>query len=207
MSGYGHAQEYLMLQTVYPRVRPDIVVWQLTNNDVRDNVYLFDRRALVGGAKRSKPYYDPYADKMEMIYPGGWLLKHSRLYGFLFRGAIVIDDTYQLGILKKIETRRRPRGDNLRAFHERWLRVLEALLKKAMAEYPQTRFYGFSVNAELDTEYRNIFQGAGAVYLPAFYERVNRVEGTDCAPQDYHWTRLGHEVAGRVLVEFFRTEP
>ncbi|MEM7390750.1 MAG: SGNH/GDSL hydrolase family protein, partial [Verrucomicrobiota bacterium] len=136
MSGYGHAQEFLLLNKVYDRIRPDIVVWQLTNNDVRDNVYVFDRKALINGAKKPKPYYDPDTGRMEVVHPGGWWLRNSAFCRFLFHAAVTLDHRFQWKLMKRLEKRRRPKGEQLRALHARGLRVLDALLAKAKAAYP-----------------------------------------------------------------------
>jgi hypothetical protein len=56
VSGYGTAQEYLMLESSAIRYRPDLVLLQFTNgNDVQDNSFALD-------AEKNRPFYMLAAD-------------------------------------------------------------------------------------------------------------------------------------------------
>ena len=204
VGGYGTLQEYMALNTVYDQIKPDIVVWQLSGNDVENNVFEYEKASLVNNNERPRPYFNPQTGKIEIKNPGFFLLQHSDLFRFLFQKFLIVDGKFDLGLFLKIKKDLYPRGAKLVEFRRQGLEGLNQLLKKAMARYPGTKFYGFSVGGGYDQEFEQIFLQNGAGYFPVFHEKVRQIADTDCRPWDVHWNHKGNRVAGKALLQFVR---
>jgi hypothetical protein len=204
VGGYGTLQEYLALKMVYDRIKPDVVVWQLSGNDVENNVFEYEKAALVNNNERPRPYLDPTTGKIEIKNPSFFLLQHSDLFRFLFQKFLIVDGKFKLGLFSKLKNDLYPRGEKLIKFRRQGLEVLNLLLKKSKEKYPETKFYGFSVGGGYDQEFEQIFLQNGAGYFPLFHEKVRQVADTDCRPLDAHWNHKGNRVAGEALLKQFR---
>jgi len=101
VSGYGTAQEYLLLRTQGMAYNPDVVVVGFYNNDLMDNVetnngneFAYPRPVIVRRddvltvANVPVPYHDAQWRRTPTYYqaygqPVRWLLQHSRLFYFV----------------------------------------------------------------------------------------------------------------------------
>ena len=198
-SGYGSVQEFMALEEVYEDVEPDIVVWQLTGNDVRDNVYEFDDNSFLYSQQKPRPYYDLTKGVIRMRNPGPILFDHSILFRTFFRAVYALDARHRWGLLRRIDRLNELTEAEKAQYSDEGLGVLAAVVEKVVTQFPHSLLVGFSVDSEFDAAFGNVFREHGALYLDRFYERIDQVEGTSCLPMDFHWNHLGHEVAGREL--------
>lgn len=205
VGGYGSLQEYLALEEVHPRVRPDIVLWQLTGNDVSNNVYELDDGSIRNNQRR-RPYLLP-TGAITLRDPGFWLFDVSEGFVYLFQKLLIVDHTYRLGLIDRLDSMNAPDPDALDELREQGLAVLDSVVGRAVEKYPETRFIGFSVDARYDRRYRDIFVANGAQYLEAFYREMRVGRRTDCLPLDNHWNHLGNEIAGKALSRRLRAIP
>ena len=200
-SGFGSLQERMLLDEVAPLVKPDMVVWQLTGNDVRDNVFEFDRVSLLRGAKWPKPYLDPETGEIQIRDPSGGWMRRSYLRRFLHRQLRAAHMAGRAQFMESIDLMRALKGRQLEICEKQGLQVFESCLQQAMETYPDTRFVGFCSQAEFAEEFRKIFQRWGTDYLDGFHEAMQQVDNINCPPRDFHWNHLGHQVAGKVIFE------
>lgn len=203
VGGYGSLQEYLALEKVYDRIRPDVVIWQLSGNDVENNVFAFEKAAIANNSQRPRPYLDLDTGSVEINNPGFFFLQYSDLGRFLFQKFLAIDQKFGLGLFSKLKNSLYPRGEERVLLRKQGLQVLDVILRMAMQKYPNTEFYGFCVEEKFDTEFEQIFRSNGANYFRKFRARVDQVGGTDCRPLDAHWNHHGNRVAGRELLKLF----
>ncbi len=204
VGGYGTLQEFMALEIAYDQIKPDVVIWQLSGNDVENNVFEYEKTSLANNNQRPRPYLDLHTGKIEIMNPGFFLLQQSDLTRFLFQKFLMIDQKFKLGLIEKLKQALYPRGEKRKDFQRQGLEVLNRLLNKAQKKYPDTRFYGFNVGGGYDQEFEQIFVQNGAGYFPLFHEYVRQVEKTDCRPFDSHWNHLGNRVAGKALLRLFR---
>lgn len=205
VGGFGNLQEFMILQSIYQAVQPDIVVWQLSGNDVSDNVYRLDNASWYNN-QRPRPYLDLHSEEIVIKNPGFWFFDWILGFRFVYQRLLILDTKYKLGInsflnsfiaLSPVEKEKNTKYG---------LKVLEKVLMMAIEEYPSTEFYGFAVDNIFEDEYKNIFWKAGANYIPKLYDQVDEVEGSNCAPHDSHWNHKGNRVAGDLLSHFFSTK-
>lgn len=81
--GYGTLQEYMILDRYVDAVKPDLILIQLTSNDIINNDFELERRSYFNNDAFPRPYYQD--GNVIMKYPGHFgapryfLQKHSRL--------------------------------------------------------------------------------------------------------------------------------
>lgn len=198
LGGFGNWQEYLTLESVFDEVKPDIVVWQLCSNDVADNVYELDNASFYNN-QRPRPYLNLKNNQNEFNNPGFWLFDWSKGFRFVFNRFLLLDNKYQLGMLNMLNSTIALDEKASEVAKKQGLEVLDRVLIRAMENFPNTKFYGLSVDGNYEKEYENIFVKHGAVYFSEFYNYVDSIEGTNCLPLDNHWNHLGNKVAGNKL--------
>jgi len=200
--GFGTAQQYLLMEKVFAAVQPRVVFWQLTSNDVGENVYTGTD---ISGVQRLRPFYAAGADRFEMRNPSLWLLRHSELAKYVYGELLKIERSRPFGLTRVISWFT-PADDPARSARitREGLQVMEKLVAKARRAHPDTIFIGFSVDSSYDEAYRAAFETQGALYfsgLPAQVQKAGAGARLDCAPVDAHWNHAGNRVAGQVLLQ------
>jgi len=198
IGGFSNLQEYLVLVSVFDKIKPDIVMWQLCGNDVSDNVYELDNSSFYNN-QRLRPYLNVTNNQIKIKNPGFWLFDWSHGTQFVFNRLLRLDWKYQLGLLELLNSTIALDSKEREKYEKQGLEVLEKVLNKAMADFPNTQFYGFSVDGDYDKAYENIFIKNGAMYFSQFYNYIDNIEGTNCLPLDAHWNHLGNKVVGDKL--------
>ncbi len=207
LSGYGSLQEYMVLQSVYDEIKPDIVIWQLSGNDIINNVFELGD-SYVSHEQKPRPYLDLKNNRIVIKNPGFWLLDVSRLLKVLYEMIIELDRRYEIRIRGWLNNTmpHRLNKTEMKKHKQEGLDVLDEVVSRAVRAYPDTELYGFSVDGMWDEAYEKIFFGNGAKYFREFYREVDSVEGTNCRPLDEHWNYYGNEVAGRKLAELLEAD-
>jgi hypothetical protein len=203
VGGFSTAQEYMLLQKVFPSTKPRVVFWQLTGNDLPENVFAGTDISTV---QKPRPYYDPVSGSFAMHTPALWLLQHSELAKYTYGELMKIERSHPFGLnrLIRLFSRERSAQENVQ-ITRRGLEVMGSLLARAQAEYPGTVFVGFSVEREPDADYRAVFESRHALYIPDFPGKMQTTDPgrkLDCAPIDSHWNHEGNQVAARLLRDF-----
>ena len=202
VGGYSSAQEYLLMQKVLASVRPSIIFWQLTSNDVAENVYIGTDLSTV---QNQRPYYDLDTDRFVMRDPSNWLLRRSELAKYLLGEMLKVDRRHDLGLYAfllgaapaptGVAEQRRLAG----------LAVLERMVAKVVRENPGVILVGFAADQASPPEYREIFEKHGALYVASLLADLHRGgRKVDCAPVDAHWNHAGNRIAGQLLADFAR---
>ncbi|MEM7390876.1 MAG: hypothetical protein AAF492_00900 [Verrucomicrobiota bacterium] len=206
-TGYGNVQEALAFEATVNDIQPEIVVWQLTGNDVRDNVFAFDNNSFINGQQKPRPYYELKRGRIQTRDPGFWLFDHSLVFRYLFRRLWALDNAKRWGLMRRIDRLNDFPDARVAALEQDGVEVLGRLLGRLIANHPDVEFYGFAVDQPFDEAFEAVFEQHGAGYFPRFYQAVHTAGDTDCAPRDLHWNHHGHDVAGRRLVELLHSNP
>ena len=77
---YGTSQERMLIEAIFDQVRPDLIVWQLTENDAIDNRFILDDEIPTNN-RRPRPYLDlesgRYAALPAPVYLRGFLRQYA----------------------------------------------------------------------------------------------------------------------------------
>jgi hypothetical protein len=195
IGGFGTTQEYMILKSIYDQVQPHIVVWQLSGNDVENNVFELDNASFYNNQK-PRPYLNLKNDLIEIKNPGFWLFDLSIVTKYLFERTLILDWKYNLGILNFLNSLIALDAHAIKKYEKEGILVLNRTISKIVREFPHVKLYGFSVDGSYDREYSDIFRKHGAEYFNKFYQSINNTKGTNCAPLDLHWNELGNKISG-----------
>ena len=202
IGGFNTAQEYRLLEKVLPVAAPKIVFWQLSSNDISENVHAGTDISTV---QKPRLYYDPASDSFAIRNPAWWPLQHSELAKYLYGELMKIERGHPFGLNKMIGWVAPLPAAPASEVTRRGLLVMERLLAKAMKAHPEIRFVGFSADGGYDSEYRAVFAGQGAAYITGLAKQVRAASAgqrIDCAPIDSHWNHLGNRVAASALLDY-----
>ena len=139
VGGFSTAQEYLLLKKVFDQVKPRIVFWQMSTNDVGENVYAgID----ISTVQKPRTYYDPQSDTFTLRDPALWVLEHSDLAKYLYGELMKIDRSHPFGLGTAIgwitEFKRKVPVDQI---EPRGLQVVKTLVGKAISAHPGHSVY------------------------------------------------------------------
>ncbi|MFN0161687.1 MAG: SGNH/GDSL hydrolase family protein [Burkholderiales bacterium] len=196
--GYGTAQQYLLAHRLLPVVRPRVIFWQLSSNDVAENVFLGVDFSTV---QKPRPYFELGSAAFVTRDPSLWLLRNSEFTRFMLGEALKVDRRFDAGLGRLFAQVAAPAADASNGRTGR--RVLATLVRKLHAEVDGAALVGFAVDeASPDRDYARAFDLPGAHYLSGFAGRLRSSgQQIDCAPVDPHWNHAGNRVAGRLLLE------
>ena len=203
VGGFGTAQQRLLLDKVFDDIKPDFIVWQLSSNDIANNIYELDNSSFYNN-QRPRMYFDLETGGYFMKNPGFWLYDISSAYRSVFWRLFIIDRKYDLGLLDFFNSLIALDKDESRSARRDGLRILKHLIQDARETYG-VPIFAFSVGLNHDEEFRQAFEDSEIIYFAKFAEDPRFVPGTtDCYPLDNHWNRLGNAVAGQKLTELLR---
>lgn len=200
MGGFNTVQQYRLLERVYAQAAPKIVFWQLTSNDVGENVYIGTD---ISSVQKPRLYYDLPTDSFVIRNPSLWLLQHSDLTKYLYGELTKIQRVSPFGLHLLTGWLSPPASLPQDEVVLQGLLVMERMVGKAVRSHPGTMFVGFAVDDMYENEYRAIFERQGAFYYAGMSAQMrDQGEGQriDCAPVDSHWNHHGNKVAATLLL-------
>jgi hypothetical protein len=195
--GYGTTQEFLVLDRYVDEIRPTVVVWQLSPNDVINNLWELESRSLINNNRMTRPYWE--SGRIRMRYPSrSFWMRHTMLGRWLASkiGIVRVD---RLGA-ESIEYRLSENPDLL----ERSLRVTEQVLAAAEERLGDVPIVAFEAEHFdwLGDAFAQIADRLGIVFVPvnaAVAEAKAAGLQVDGQPRDSHWNQNGHRIAGETL--------
>jgi len=203
VGGYGNLQEYMLLEDVYNRINPQILIWQLCGNDIANNRYELDNASFFNN-QHKRPYLNLETGEIEIKNPGFWLFDVSLFAKRLFSRILKLDFKYNMGILSFCNSLICLDSELHEKEYKNGFEVMDYLLKRIKNKYPRLIIAGFNTGPEAEQGFNKIFTSNGYNYLGIFYEHVDNIEGTNCKPLDFHWNILGNRIAGEHLYNLLK---
>lgn len=204
--GYASLQEYMILDKYYDLIKPDIILWQFTYNDIISNDYDFESSSIQNNRMR-RPYYQngniEYLTPRESYGPLYDLINAS----YLFK---LID--IKLDLLKG---KKRILSDDI-AEHTPLIRravntttKIMALVKKRAGDTPIIVFSASDLSW-LDVIDKHLisklFLDNGMHFIPGIHAAVDDAKKSgmivDASPYDVHWNHNGHQIAGKRILDY-----
>ena len=200
--GYGSLQEYLILDKYIDQIKPDIILWQFSSNDLVNNHF-----KLESSAPNNNHMVRPYLGldgKMFYAYPKmkyelEWLSKASKfIQSVSIRVSIVLAERNNYG---NHETDSRPDYPSETALITA---QIMGMVKKRSGNTPVVAFNANDKSWDKDV-FKNSCNSIGIYYISEISEAIeeqkksgNVVDGT---PYDPHWNDLGHAIAGKIIAD------
>jgi hypothetical protein len=200
--GYGTLQEYLIVDRYVDEIRPDVLLWQFSGNDIINNDHALESASTLDNNQMTRPYLEDGAIvhryPTQHRGPLAFVVQHSTLLRLL---------NIRLGFLRgrardAIEFTLGRDDPHFRRAVETTSRIM-AMVRRRVGRIPVVAFSG-DVGPDIYGEaLRAIALRHGFVYVDGVAEAIEaaRAAGTvvDGAPDDTHWNRRGHEIAGAIL--------
>lgn len=195
--GYGSLQEYMILDHHFDIVRPDIVLWQFSANDLINNDHYLEARSPLS-SRMTRPYYED--GRIEYRFAGtGFLARYSRLVRFVdARIAMLRGHGFQAVSLD------RERAGDPHAL-ERSIRTTSAIMRLVKQRTGDVPVVGFLSEGDhfADSLFSALAIANGWDYITGVVDSIAKAKATgltvDGLPRDGHWNRTGHGIAGNVI--------
>ena len=97
--GYGNLQQFLTLERVAQEVEPDIIFWQMCENDPRNDIFELGS-STIETTYRTRPYWNLVDGSVTHRDPAQWPFRVSPLFRALFGRFFVVDAKLNLGLVK-----------------------------------------------------------------------------------------------------------
>lgn len=200
--GYGSLQEYMILDKYYDVIKPHVILWQFCSNDIINNDFDLESASFRNNNQMRRPYLQD--GKIKWLYPkqkSGWLVQTSYLLRLLdIKMNILRAEKYG-----SIE-------DTLSNTHPLFIRAAKTTgeimssVKKRASDVPIVAFSTDKPTWLGDT-YFEICEKNGMHYIPGIPEAMEEAKRNgiiiDYPPYDAHWNKIGHVIAGKIILKYF----
>lgn len=204
--GYGSYQEYLILDKYIDEIKPDIIVWQFSSNDIINNDYQLESKSLRNNNHMVRPYLINGEERL--LYPGqrGNILSSLARRSYLLR---YINVRLNIAVAERkgsIEDDLDPEHPFLKSSAA----ITTQIMRKAIKRAGTTPIVAFNVDKPewLGDTYIRICNSLGIHFVPGVPEAVQSAKNegvvVDGSPHDLHWNAAGHAIAGRLIRDYLR---
>ncbi len=213
--GYGSLQEFLVLDDFIDEIRPDVILWQFCSNDYANNVYELDIRSYPYNNHAVRPYLEGEEIKYRLPLP----LPVLREYSFIADRVLKIYDRYMWktttnDLAEYVERRKlealemsNAEKEAVEALQRRAFDVTNKILGKVRDRAGKVPIYLFQGCGPVTERERSICEMHNLTCMPGITDAVKAWERAGYQVKvrnDGHWNKLGNELVGRSLVDYFR---
>ena len=209
--GWGTLQEYMILDKYFDVIKPDVIVWEFSTNDIVNNSPELETASTINNNDMVRPYLVNGA--VRYILPRSHAatlrllaLRYSRLFYIVLTR---IDRLHAMLPERTVETDTSPNGPA----HPQFLKALATtdeimgMVRKRVGTVP---IVGFTVGSDpiYGPEYIEGLQTAARNHDVTLAEVENDVLDAERrgmivrAEDGSHWNELGHRIAGVALTKF-----
>lgn len=202
--GYGSLQEYMIIDKYYDVIKPHMILWQFTSNDIINNDHELESASFRHNNHMTRPYYKD--GRIERLYPKqnrGWF------YATVQASYILRLVDIRVNILKaekygSIE-------DELSEDHPLFKRAVNTtseimgLVRKRVGNIPIVAFCGINEKWLGDT-FLKICKKYDIQYIQNIPESIEKAKEfgmiVDGSPNDAHWNDVGHSIVGKIILDY-----
>lgn len=197
-NGYGTLQELIVLKEYFAEIQPDLVVWQLCDNDFVNNSHELESRDLLQSNFMTRPYRIGGQDIFRFpVQVGGALLQNSQLARWSYRQ-----------ILARGRKQFDYSNEENKYLASQAIDLTGSLLKEAkshVGDVPMlvfcNRHGGLYSKALVSTNFH---------FTLAVEQAIDAAVGAgakvDARPRDLHWNAAGQRIVGDALVGVIEKE-
>jgi len=206
--GYGTLQEYMILDDYVDEIKPDIILWQFSNNDFINNSFELESSSWKNNNHRTRPYYRN--GQIEYKFPHS-----SWLYRNILRHSYLIKLFYKKIVIRLAKNRGRIPLDDLSLQNPDFKKSIETtskilrLVKKRAKETPIVAFklHGRFKNRDIDKALVDILRELNIFYIHGLVDSLKeeakkRNINYDDRPHDNHLNRNGNLIVGQIISEY-----
>lgn len=201
--GYGTLQEAMVLERWVDTIGPDLIVWQLSGNDIINNLHALETRSRTNNNHMRRPYLEGGRVVWRLPSPYYGALHHLVQSSYLLRLVDIRASIFAAERLGSIEA-------ELVAGHpllEASVAATGAILSMIAARAGDIPVVAFLADpSSWRDRYPALCAERGIAFVPdvpnAIVAAIAAGEVVDGRPHDAHWNQRGHAIAGRLLLDF-----
>jgi len=210
--GYGSLQEYMILDKYFDVIKPDLIIWQYSTNDIVNNSPELEAASTINNNDMVRPYL--VDETVQYILPRNhaaalrlFALRYSRLLYIILNSMDRLRTTLPL---HTVEMESSP-GE---VAHPQFLKALattDEIIGKVRRRVGRVPIVGFIVGADkvvYGPEYIEGFQKVSlnhqVMLADVEYEvlKADRLGTVVIAEDKAHWNEMGHHIASLALTKF-----
>lgn len=206
--GYGSLQEYTILDKYFDLIKPDIVLWQFSSNDIINNDHDLESGSFYNNNHMTRPYL--IDGEIKWLYPmqqGGWIYSAVQ-HSYLLRFINIRLNIFKAAHFGTIE-------DKLSEEHPLFKRSAQTtseimrMVRKRVGDIPIV-----TISADepkwVGNTFLNISQRYKMHYIPGIPETIMKAKkkgvAVDGSPYDGHWNDVGHYIVGEMIFDYLIKE-
>lgn len=207
VGGYGTLQEFMVLEQLFSKIKPHLIIWQVSSNDLINNHPELEGKSLLNNNRMKRPFL--LDGKIEYLTPGH---PHDFLFEFGLDSSvfmIFILNRYDrlqaaLGGTRSIEYVINESKGNLEPFKQTKT-VTTEIFRKAKAVASNTPLLLFLTSSPTERVFidawAEIASSTGLRLNTQVIEELERVDGGTGKVYylDGHWNELGHKIVAETL--------
>ncbi|MEW6169983.1 MAG: SGNH/GDSL hydrolase family protein [Candidatus Omnitrophota bacterium] len=205
---YGSLQEYLALDKYFDKVKPNLVVLQVCDNDFINNSWKLETKSLFYNDFKVRPYL--INGKLEYRYPLNGNIKmflaHSRFFlTVLNRICRLSGILTEKGLLSGcVEKEIYEKGTDFEDFREA-AKITDEIISKLNKRVGKTPLIAFAVDDSQPffQEFRRIFKKNGVNFIEEVPRAILEAQerGQAVRLENGHFNEIGNKICGQVLTE------
>ena len=203
--GWGTLQEYLLLDEWVDEVHPDLVLVQMHPNDLINNSHALESRSTTDNNQMTRPYWEHGRVVSRFPENAAWgplyNLARSSYVLRLINVNVAFLRAKQVG---SIEQNASPNDPDVERARDTTAELLAMMQRRAKA--PVVVFSARPDRAFTFGTASGVSEKAGVTFLPGVGEAIDAAQAAGEKPTglpiDAHWNARGHEIAGRVILDW-----
>ncbi|MFA6599569.1 MAG: SGNH/GDSL hydrolase family protein [Candidatus Omnitrophota bacterium] len=215
--GYGSLQEFMVLDDFFDIIHPDLILWQFCGNDYGNNLYDLD----VTGYPYNNHCVRPYLEDEKVVYRLPLPLSTVRNYSFVadrllnmydrfrWRDATRNLEAYLEAYNEKTRALSVPKKEQLQKLEERSFAVTQDILGNVRKRVGNVPIYMFNACGQLSGKEQRLCDTNQFICIENIAETVTSAEKEGLKVKvvnDGHWNRLGNELAGKKIADYFKNK-
>jgi hypothetical protein len=215
--GYGSLQEYLILDEHIDAIRPHVVLWQFTSNDLINNSEELERASYLNNNGLRRPYLRRdgtiyYANPKPAAAVREFANHYSRLLYLILSRWDIIKARFAQGesrkLLESVEISIGKVGGQHAGFQQA-IHTTSEIMKRVRQRAGAARVVAFVSHCsnEFCDALEAIASSAGIEFIPGVAEVVSAAQEQGrvvLADDGAHWNELGHALVAQVIADHFR---
>ena len=210
-AGYGTLQEFMILDEFLDIIKPDLILWQLCNNDYYNNNFETEKKWFPFSGNAIRPYLED--DNIVYRFPGcaAILRKYSKIIDFALA-------KYRVFVVNSIQEK----GNDFQAnFTNEIMKTIQEhdiemsskttieIISMARERAKGIPFYLFTGGSKVEGRGDEIFKRVNITCIHGVSEYVDqkKKEGIQVKTISHgHWNVAGNKFAAEILVDYFKKQ-
>lgn len=202
--GYSSLQEYMILDKYFDLIKPDIVLWQFSSNDIINNDHDLESGSFYNNNHMIRPYL--IDGEIKWLYPmqqGGWIYSAVQ-HSYLLRFINIRLNIFKAAHFGSIEDKLSEDHPLLKRSAQTTSEIMR-MVRKRVGDIPIIAFTADNPKWS-GTIFEDISRRHQIHFISGIPESIEDTRKTgvpvDGRPYDGHWNATGHKIVGEAIFDY-----